>query len=1163
MTAEPAAFDRAGFSALFARAYADDPPKATVAYIKGIELLLKQGRPATQEVRTVYALLSGSSEQNLTLHAVLHRGLPKRYHKVQYLLRVYAIRSWLREDLDTLVSPEVLNACAGDKDIGRIAVIDFVLTRSRITQEHIFLVRDLYNQLENKQQLEKHPKRLRVVQSLMLKLGGGLGDQVAEVPSMSSISDLPLSQYTCSQINSVSTPNGETHGKADAPDNPTRADSAHSDSHQPLVPADAVIPSARTGSEISSDLDRFKALTDSTIVAWLDSLRPCISVNNVHANQTLSHALTNLGARLKTRPIMIQIWSLAVEIECKLPKPTAFIYNKLKKFVFAAAFYSDADLSALPKLFELCVHDSSSLSSEGELSDKELQRYKDVAFNRTAWSLLQQSLVFGTFTNRCKAAQILLIGASKCLADQQDLDLDVLMPFALKTAGPALETELHQAFFVVKGFCYDRQRLEELAKGDANRDTALCILAKSAHSIEESYALCLRIGPVEGGAAAAVVKATLMDLSFISVARRLTISLETELERVPLSVLRAPKTFASPIEEIHAAETAYISLSHRGCYKAALRFLKRAAHLSRCLCGFAGVRELAYMQLLQQLTSTFESTRDFVAEVLEDVSATVIAPSSQIWQCIDWYLSRFRPDPLIRLQEFRKAYEKLDQQVKEMTGTNLDQLLICSAGTSTSSKLQPLARRAQLLYSKGTSVSQDVDWICHHELSHQLHTLLLLQACAFPKQNLSSQLVGMLSPLEAFRNSVVQANRTFYSGVSPNVDTGPFIPPEDTLCVAIDFDRTALVITRHESDQDAVSVRVPLDPAARACIAQCYKVIADGLEALEGMTQSKQKFWEFQQKLQCELVGIIKSLETYLLGPYWPLFSPTRGVLKPPTTVMNHLAGEGRSFAEWECAVVYQNALQGHVDAVMKLCACSKTRAQIIIEGLVQMQPQQPSSLGLGHIILVCDRTACRVPWETFACFAEHRVTRAVSLHQVNEWMLSETAGTVLTHRTRYIVNPDDTLGQTGARYENELAVLNATGINGRVEKNQVIEKIRESTSFIYIGHGAGRRYLPSTTLRKMYQLDTSVFLFGCSSLEVEASLYDNDTVTDYAVAGASCYLGTLWPVRDKDENRFTSKFLELVFNQRLSVSAAVVQAKKNCLLEHLTAGAHVVYGLR
>ncbi|KAJ3602515.1 hypothetical protein NHX12_030269 [Muraenolepis orangiensis] len=227
-----------------------------------------------------------------------------------------------------------------------------------------------------------------------------------------------------------------------------------------------------------------------------------------------------------------------------------------------------------------------------------------------------------------------------------------------------------------------------------------------------------------------------------------------------------------------------------------------------------------------------------------------------------------------------------------------------------------------------------------------------------------------------------------------------------------------------------------------------------------------------------------------------------------------------------------------------------------------------------GHVVLILDKHLQKLPWECVLCLRPCSVTRMPSLHSLLGHCIQREADPLCilnqgvdTKQVFYVLNPDANLGDTQERFKELFSRKpDWQGVCGAVpDSARLQEAVATKHLYIYVGHGAGARYLDGRKLLKQ-EMRAASLLFGCSSaaLAVRGDLEGTGIILNYLMAGCPLVLGTLWDVTDRDIDRFTMALLEswLSAGSGAPLLDYMGPSRQATHLKHLIGAAPVVYGL-
>ncbi|XP_026161906.1 separin isoform X2 [Mastacembelus armatus] len=226
-----------------------------------------------------------------------------------------------------------------------------------------------------------------------------------------------------------------------------------------------------------------------------------------------------------------------------------------------------------------------------------------------------------------------------------------------------------------------------------------------------------------------------------------------------------------------------------------------------------------------------------------------------------------------------------------------------------------------------------------------------------------------------------------------------------------------------------------------------------------------------------------------------------------------------------------------------------------------------------GHVVLILDKYLQRLPWESISILKSRSVSRMPSLHSlIGLSIQKETCSQSIlkrgvdTRQVFYVLDPDANLGNSQERFKEWFSRMDWEGVCGVApDSGQLEEAVATKDLYIYVGHGAGARFLDSQTVLKR-QMKAASLLFGCSSaaLAVRGDQEGQGIILNYLIAGCPFVLGNLWDVTDRDIDRFTKALLEswLSAGSGAPLLDYMGPSRQATHLKHLIGAAPVVYGL-
>ncbi|XP_041837386.1 separin isoform X2 [Melanotaenia boesemani] len=227
-----------------------------------------------------------------------------------------------------------------------------------------------------------------------------------------------------------------------------------------------------------------------------------------------------------------------------------------------------------------------------------------------------------------------------------------------------------------------------------------------------------------------------------------------------------------------------------------------------------------------------------------------------------------------------------------------------------------------------------------------------------------------------------------------------------------------------------------------------------------------------------------------------------------------------------------------------------------------------------GHVVLILDKYLQKLPWESMPILKSCSMSRMPSLHSLLGLCLQKETDSqsILRHgvnsrKVFYVLDPDANLKNAQDRFKEWFCSKpDWQGVCGVApDLGQLQEAVATKDLYIYVGHGAGARFLDSQSVLKQ-QMTAASLLFGCSSaaLAVRGNQEGQGIVLNYLTAGCPFILGNLWDVTDRDIDRFTKALLESWFSA--GSGAPLLQyigsSRQATHLKYLIGAAPVVYGL-
>lgn len=227
-----------------------------------------------------------------------------------------------------------------------------------------------------------------------------------------------------------------------------------------------------------------------------------------------------------------------------------------------------------------------------------------------------------------------------------------------------------------------------------------------------------------------------------------------------------------------------------------------------------------------------------------------------------------------------------------------------------------------------------------------------------------------------------------------------------------------------------------------------------------------------------------------------------------------------------------------------------------------------------GHVVLILDKYLQKLPWESISVWKSRSVSRMPSLHSLIGLSIDKeiTPKSILkqgvdTKKVFYVLDPDGNLENSKERFKEWFSSkTDWEGVCGVApDSGKLMEAVASKDLYVYVGHGAGARFLDSQAVLKQ-QMRAASLLFGCSSaaLAVRGQQEGQGIILYYLIAGCPFVLGNLWDVTDRDIDRFTKALLEswMSAGRGAPLLDYMGPARQATHLKYLIGAAPVVYGL-
>eukprot|EP01028_Stygiella_incarcerata_P000870 TRINITY_DN1138_c0_g1_i3.p1 TRINITY_DN1138_c0_g1~~TRINITY_DN1138_c0_g1_i3.p1 ORF type:complete len:2269 (-),score=517.22 TRINITY_DN1138_c0_g1_i3:619-7284(-) len=177
-------------------------------------------------------------------------------------------------------------------------------------------------------------------------------------------------------------------------------------------------------------------------------------------------------------------------------------------------------------------------------------------------------------------------------------------------------------------------------------------------------------------------------------------------------------------------------------------------------------------------------------------------------------------------------------------------------------------------------------------------------------------------------------------------------------------------------------------------------------------------------------------------------------------------------------------------------------------------------------------------PWESMPFLWQQSISRVPSIHFFKHMKSNCPKGMkglkegIDIGSTCYMLNPGGDLTRTQTLFESIFSSNSQwVGWTGSPPAHEdFIDAVTKHDLFVYMGHGAGEKYLSSRVFDEIQDMCTCL-LMGCSSghLRDFGEFERRGTVLKYLGSGSPCVLASLWDITDADLDRFTAEMMYFI----------------------------------
>ncbi|KAM9813217.1 separin [Neosynchiropus ocellatus] len=461
------------------------------------------------------------------------------------------------------------------------------------------------------------------------------------------------------------------------------------------------------------------------------------------------------------------------------------------------------------------------------------------------------------------------------------------------------------------------------------------------------------------------------------------------------------------------------------------------------------------------------------------------------------------------------------------------------------------------------------------DIAHKLDSLTLDDKSSFHTEERLKQLEGVFSFSTSAPASLLEDAREEFRQQIEQLPQGVTVCVMSVLGLRSGQMGESILLSRLEKGCPPVSVLIPTSSEQHSIrwLVQEMDSIQVEQKAVSCVSE-KAKWWEGRQALDSRVERLLREMES-LLHCWRCLLLPLSTDPEISTKAQNlvkTLHSEGVTVSEQmlkalisASPVLSKKDLQRFALGISSKSSC----LQALLGGLLADR-EQPE----GHVVLILDKYLQKLPWESISVLKSHSVSRMPSLQSLIGLSLQKETDPksilkegVDKRKVFYVLDPDANLTDSQDRFKEWFgSEKDWEGVCGSPpHPGQLEVAVSKKDLYIYVGHGAGARFLDSNAVLQQ-QVRAASLLFGCSSaaLAVKGNAEGHGIVINYLMAGCPLVLGMLWDVTDRDADRFTKALLDSWFagGRGSSLLQHMGPSRDVTRLKHLMGAAPIVYGL-
>ncbi|XP_054882679.1 separin [Poeciliopsis prolifica] len=389
----------------------------------------------------------------------------------------------------------------------------------------------------------------------------------------------------------------------------------------------------------------------------------------------------------------------------------------------------------------------------------------------------------------------------------------------------------------------------------------------------------------------------------------------------------------------------------------------------------------------------------------------------------------------------------------------------------------------------------------------------------------------------------------------------------------------SLMLTRLEKDSSPITLHISTSKQELTVgwlVQEMDSILAE--QKAVSCVAEKAKWWEGRRALDCRLQQLLKEMEK-MLGCWQSLFLPL--AQDPQLTdqakeLSKALSKRGVTVSEKMLKIVLSASHSLSEEDLKRFGSGLSPKWDTACDHLFRTAVSQLSERteAKGHVVLILDKYVHRLPWENMTALKSHSISRMPSLHSLIglNFQKETDPQSVLRQgvdlkKVFYVLDPDANLKNAQDRFKEWFSTKPGwRGVCGVApDSGQLQEAVASQDLYIYVGHGAGARFLDSQAVLKQ-QMRAASLLLGCSSaaLAVKGNQEGQGIILNYLISGCPFILGNLWDVTDRDIDRFTKVLLESWFSagSGAPLMEFINSSRQATHLKYLIGAAPVIYGL-